>query len=174
MSDEPVRQLECTTQFREVLSVGERNPPIDQVLAHHGLLSRFVQLLSSCNHQLQFEAAWVLTNITSGSSEQTVKVIESGAVAVFIELLGSANSHDDVKEQVITITKPFLSCLVLSCLVLSCLVLSCLVLSCLVLSCLVLSCFGCPFSFSHFSFLLDGRLCGLWATLPVTLPSTET
>lgn len=97
-SNDPNQQLTATIQFRKLLSM-ERNPPIDEVIKS-GVVPVFVHLLQrSDNPSLQFEAAWALTNIASGTSEHTNIVIESGAVPIFIHLLMSP--IDDVKEQAV-------------------------------------------------------------------------
>eukprot|EP00727_Mastigamoeba_balamuthi_P007836 m51a1_g3673 putative importin alpha (546) ;mRNA; f:281546-283840 len=90
------QQLVAAISFRKLLSI-EHQPPIDEVVAL-GVVPRFVQLLTVAgNPRLQFEALWCLTNVASGSSEQTKVVIESGAVPHFISLMSLVN--DDVREQ---------------------------------------------------------------------------
>ncbi len=96
-SDQIDAQIQATTKFRKLLSK-ERNPPIEEVIKT-GVVSRFVEFLRSPHTLVQFEAAWALTNIASGSATQTQVVIEAGAVPIFVELL--ASPEPDVREQAV-------------------------------------------------------------------------
>ncbi|CAH1780889.1 unnamed protein product [Owenia fusiformis] len=97
-SCEPAIQLSAVQAARKLLS-SDRNPPIDDLISS-GILPILVHCLScDGNPSLQFEATWALTNIASGTSQQTQAVVGSGAVPLFLRLLES--EHTNVCEQAV-------------------------------------------------------------------------
>uniref|UniRef100_A0A670I6K3 Importin subunit alpha n=1 Tax=Podarcis muralis TaxID=64176 RepID=A0A670I6K3_PODMU len=97
-SDNPIIQLSAVQAARKLLS-SDRNPPIDDLIKS-GILPILVKCLErDDNPSLQFEAAWALTNIASGTSAQTQAVVQSNAVPLFLRLLHSP--HQNVCEQAV-------------------------------------------------------------------------
>ena len=95
---DPAMRLQAVQQARKLLS-SDRNPPIDELI-RSGILPILVNCLTlNSEPQLQFEAAWALTNIASGTSAQTNAVVEAGAVPHFLQLLHSP--HQNVCEQAV-------------------------------------------------------------------------
>lgn len=93
-----------TYEFRMLLSV-ETLPPIQEVIDTN-LVPRFVELLSPNNviykngdpdlvRGTRLEAAWVLTNIASGNSNQTKVVVECGAIPLLLQMLKEENDLVD-------------------------------------------------------------------------------
>lgn len=82
--------LEVARGFRKILSV-ENNPPVLEVL-ESGVLPALVQMLT-CHDKpdVQFEAAWALTNIAS--TDYTNVVAESGAIPLFVGLLSHSSAE---------------------------------------------------------------------------------
>lgn len=85
---DPEKQLSAVQAARKLLS-SDRNPPIDDLI-ESGILPILVNCLEKEGQtNLQFEAAWALTNIASGTSMQTNQVVRAGAVPKFLQLLHS-------------------------------------------------------------------------------------
>lgn len=88
--------MSALVTVRRLLSI-EVDPPIQQCV-DAGVVPSLVDLLRRWDDpRLQFEAAWAVTNVASGTREHTAAVVEQGAVPLFCELLRS--DADDVREQ---------------------------------------------------------------------------
>ncbi|CAF0907210.1 unnamed protein product [Didymodactylos carnosus] len=86
-SDLQIR-FEAIRSARKMLSI-DRNPPIDDLIRFDLLPNLVDCLLLDTYPDLQFEAAWALTNIASGSSNQTKAVVDANAVPHLLRLLYS-------------------------------------------------------------------------------------
>ncbi|KAJ3448605.1 importin alpha [Anaeramoeba flamelloides] len=74
-----------TQLIRKMLSV-EDDPPVNEVLQTN-VLSTFVSFLEGSDQFLQFESAWILSNICSGEHEECEFVVDLGIIPIFNELL---------------------------------------------------------------------------------------
>jgi len=84
--------------IRRIVSKDE-NPPIQEIIDAN-VIPRIIGFTERYEEsQLQYEAAWALTNIASGTTAQTRSIIDKGGVTAFIRLL----KHDspEISEQAI-------------------------------------------------------------------------
>jgi hypothetical protein len=77
-------KLAATKSLRKLLSK-RKDPPINQIIEAGAVPWVVLQLQDDSNPKLQVESAWVITNITSGSSEQTRMILEHGAAQVLTQ-----------------------------------------------------------------------------------------
>jgi hypothetical protein len=91
---------ECASAARAIRKLLSQpvKPPIDAVI-DAGIVAPLVALLAHPTELLSFEAAWCLTNIASGTTQQCQAVVDANAVAPLIALL--AHPSVDVKEQAV-------------------------------------------------------------------------
>ena len=90
-------QLIAVTATRKLLSKDDR-PPVEKVIKA-GLIPVLVEKLDSPSRQMRFEACWGLTNIASGTAEQTFAVYEAGAVPKMVRLL--SEQDDELVDQAV-------------------------------------------------------------------------
>eukprot|EP01060_Flectonema_neradi_P035849 TRINITY_DN6708_c0_g1_i1.p1 TRINITY_DN6708_c0_g1~~TRINITY_DN6708_c0_g1_i1.p1 ORF type:complete len:509 (+),score=95.14 TRINITY_DN6708_c0_g1_i1:207-1733(+) len=91
-ADDYAKILEATTWIRRYLAL-EEDPPIDEISSNPDIVRRLVELLGTSEPALQFEAAWSLTNIASGTSENTRAVVQARGIEAFAQLLLSGEPH---------------------------------------------------------------------------------
>jgi importin subunit alpha-1 len=96
-SDDVEMVTDATQKCRELLST--TNPPPINVLVGVGLVETLVHLLAAHDHPLlQFEAAWTLSIIASGSNDAVMAIMRTEAPLRFIALL-SESLHENVRTQ---------------------------------------------------------------------------
>ncbi|UJR25714.1 hypothetical protein I4U23_007065 [Adineta vaga] len=96
--EDPVMRFEAVRSLRKLLSSGH-HPPIDEMIQLN-FLPLFIHYLTFDDYpDLQFEAAWALTNIASGDAHQTQAVANADAFPHLMRLLQSP--HSNIREQAV-------------------------------------------------------------------------
>lgn len=95
-TDDVQNRMTAAASLRTMLSV-KRDPPIQEMI-DADVVPHLVEFLrDDSNESLQFEAAWTLTNIASGTPDQARVVIDHNAVPEFARLLASPKL--EIREQ---------------------------------------------------------------------------
>ncbi|XP_050711706.1 uncharacterized protein LOC126995862 isoform X2 [Eriocheir sinensis] len=85
----------ATVRVRQLLS-SSRGAPIDEML-RLGVLTPAYNNLHDNNPAIQYETVWIITNIVSGTAEQTQAVADKGFIPVLVQLVAAGEPW--VKEQ---------------------------------------------------------------------------
>jgi len=97
-SSDVMQQYFGVIGIRRIVSKDE-NPPIQEIIDAN-VIPRMVGFTERYEEpQLQYEAAWALTNIASGTTSQTQSIIDKGGVTAFVRLLKHESS--EISEQAI-------------------------------------------------------------------------
>lgn len=99
---DPVSHKAAIVQFRKLLAHQDIAPYLDRIVDTDILMPSFVVLISEYGEdvELQFESAWILTNIAAGTSYQTQAVVRAGAIPHLVQQL-SRSPHKEIQEQCI-------------------------------------------------------------------------
>lgn len=100
LSEDLGEQLDAARELRTLMEGA--HPPAAAVVIHAGFVPRLLELSKrNDQHELQFEALWVLSDLTGGAAQQTQEVAECGAIDIFEHLLVSPSAS--AREQALTI-----------------------------------------------------------------------
>ena len=96
-SDSIIQQFHGCQKIRKLVSK-EVNPPIEQVV-ESGAVGTILQFFSmNLFPRMQFEAAWVITNICSSTHDFTMEAINLGALDYFVHLMKTSKNIDIVEQ----------------------------------------------------------------------------
>uniref|UniRef100_A0A7S1S9Q5 Importin subunit alpha n=1 Tax=Alexandrium catenella TaxID=2925 RepID=A0A7S1S9Q5_ALECA len=84
---DPIQAVRALTRLRGLIC--STTKPCTQALIDAGGLPVLVERLRESSPVMQFEAAWVFTNIASGSSAQASAMVSAGAVEAVLDVLAS-------------------------------------------------------------------------------------
>ncbi|KAA6404027.1 MAG: putative nuclear transport factor importin alpha [Streblomastix strix] len=90
---------QCVQTLRKIFSAKVISIPIMDVI-NSGILEKFPELLLKDDQpQLQEEIAWILTNIFSGTTDETIDVTNFGVIPPLIRLLMSTNNKVRIQSE---------------------------------------------------------------------------
>ncbi|KAG9043660.1 hypothetical protein FS837_009295 [Tulasnella sp. UAMH 9824] len=90
-SNDPQTRKTAVTNIRRILQLP--GPHAIQPVIDTGLVLALVSLLDSEDTSLQCDAAWIVTNIACGTTEQKGLLVEAGAIPKLVRLSASPNDY---------------------------------------------------------------------------------